>query len=112
MALMTITIFKECVMENDKKSYMQKLADKIVEWDKKIDELKIQGNEAASVMKEDYTKMAADLKVKKKDAEEKLKQLKSVGGEGWEELKKGAELAVNDLSDAVNKAFSKFKKQP
>jgi hypothetical protein len=99
-------------MENDKKSYMQKLADKIVEWDKKIDELKIQGNEAASVMKEDYTKMAADLKVKKKDAEEKLKQLKSVGGEGWEELKKGAELAINDLSEAVNKALSKFKKQP
>lgn len=99
-------------MENDKKSYMQKLADKIVEWDKKIDELKIQGNEAASVMKEDYTKMAADLKVKKKDAEEKLMQLKSVGGEGWEELKKGAELAINDLSEAVNKAMSKFKKQP
>jgi hypothetical protein len=109
--LLNNTKFKERVMENDKKSYMQKLADKIVEWDKKIDELKIQGNEAASVMKEDYTKMAADLKVKKKDAEEKLKQLKSVGGEGWEELKKGAELAVNDLSEAVNKALSKFKKQ-
>jgi hypothetical protein len=99
-------------MENDKKSYMQKLADKIVEWDKKIDELKKQGSEAAAVMKEDYTNMAADLKVKKKEAEEKLKQLKSVGGEGWEELKKGAELAVNDFSDSVNKAFSKFKKQP
>ena len=98
-------------MENDKKSYMQKLADKIVEWDKKIDELKNQGNEAASVMKEDYIKMAEDLKVKKKDAEEKLKQLRSVSGEGWEELKKGAELAINDLSEAVNKALSKFKKK-
>ena len=41
-------------MENEKKSYMQKLADKIVEWDKKIDELKQHGDEAASVMKEDY----------------------------------------------------------
>jgi chromosome segregation ATPase len=99
-------------METDKKSYLQKLADKIVEWDKKIDELKKQGNEAASVMKEDYTKMAADLNVKKREAEEKLKQLKGVSAEGWEELKKGAELAINDLSDAVNKAISKFKKRP
>jgi hypothetical protein len=98
-------------MENDKKSYMQKLADKIVEWDKKIDELKKQGNEATSVMKEDYTKMAADLKIKKKEAEEKLKELKGISGEGWVELKKGAELAVNDLSEAVNKALSKFKKK-
>jgi hypothetical protein len=98
-------------MENDKKSYMKKLADKIVEWDKKIDELKKQGNEAASIMKEDYNKMAEDLKVKKKDAEKKLKELKSVGGEGWEELKKGAELAINDFSQAVSKALSKFKKQ-
>jgi hypothetical protein len=97
-------------MDNDQKSYMQKLSDKILEWDKKIDELMKQGNEAASVMKEDYTKMAEDLKVKKKDAEVKLKELKSVSGEGWIELKKGAEQAVNDLSQAFEKAKAKFKK--
>jgi hypothetical protein len=97
-------------MENEKKSYMQKLADKIVEWDKKIDELKQHGSEAASVMKEDYAKTAEELKKKKLEAEEKLKQLKSVGGEGWEELKKGAELAISDMSHAMDKALSKFKK--
>lgn len=96
-------------MDNDQKSYMQKLSDKILEWDKKIDELKKQGNEAASVMKEDYVKMAEDLKVKKREAEAKLKELKGVSGESWEELKKGAEQAVNDLSQAVDKALSKFK---
>ncbi len=97
-------------MDNDQKSYMQKLSDMILEWDKKIDELMKQGNEAASVMKEDYAKMAEDLKVKKKDAEAKLKELKSVSGEGWVEIKKGAEQAVNDLSQAFEKAKAKFKK--
>ena len=96
-------------MDNDQKSYMQKLSDKILEWDKKIDELMKQGSEAASVMKEDYVKMAEDLKVKKRDAEAKLKELKGVSGESWVELKKGAEQAVNDLSQAVDKALSKFK---
>lgn len=98
-------------MDNDQKTYMQKLSDKILEWDKKINELMKQGNEAASVMKEDYTKMAEDLKVKKKDAEAKLKELKSVSGEGWHEIKKGAEQAVNDLSQAFEKAKDKFKKK-
>ena len=97
-------------MDNDQKSYMQKLSDKILEWDKKIDELMKQGTEAASVMKEDYTKMAEDLKKKKAEAEVKLKELKSVSGEGWIEIRKGAEQAVNDLSQAFEKAKAKFKK--
>jgi hypothetical protein len=107
----TIITIKEIIMENEKKSYMQKLADKIVEWDKKIDELKKQGGEAAGVMKEDYAKTAEELKKKKVEAEEKLKQLKSTGSEGWEEIKKGAEQAVSDLSQAFDKALSKFKKE-
>jgi hypothetical protein len=97
-------------MDNEKKSYMQKLADKIVEWDKKLDELKKQGGEAATVMKEDYDRMTVELKAKKKDAEEKIKELKSVSGEGWEELKKGAEKAAGELSEAFDRALSKFKK--
>src|SRR4030042_5711697 len=111
LLLVTNSILKEPVMENDKKSYMQKLADKIIEWDKKIDEFKKQGNEAASVMKEDSLKMADELKIKKKEAEEKIKELKAASGEGWEELKKGTEQAVNDLSQAFEKALSNFKKK-
>lgn len=52
-------------MENEKKSYLQKLADKILEWDKNINELKQQGSETAIVMKEDYAKTTEELKKKK-----------------------------------------------
>jgi len=98
-------------MDNDQKSYMQKLSEKILEWDKKIDEFMKQGNEAASVMKEDYTKLAEELKVKKNEAEVRLKELKEVSGEGWIEIKKGAEQAVSDLSQAFDRAMAKFKKK-
>jgi hypothetical protein len=101
---------KEPGMDNEKKSYMQKLADKIVEWDKKLDELRKQGGEAATVMKEDYDRMAIELKAKKVEAEAKIKELKNVSGEGWEELKKGAEKAAGELSEAFDKALAKFKK--
>ena len=96
----------------DKKTYLQKMADKLVEWDRKIEDLKKRGNEAASIMKEDYVKMAEDLKVKKKTAEEKLAQLKSAGEEGWDELKRGADRAVSELSEAVTRALSKFRQKP
>lgn len=99
-------------MDNEKKSYLQKLADKMVELDKKLDELKQQGTEAGTVLKEDYTRIAEELKVKRKDAEVKLNELRQVSGEGWEEIKKGAEKAFGDLSTAFENALSKFKKPP
>jgi hypothetical protein len=97
-------------MENEKKSYMQQLADRIVEWDKKINELRQQGNTAASTMKEDYAKTYEELKKKRQETEEQLKKLMSVSAEGWDELRKGAELAFLDMSKAMEKALSKFKK--
>ena len=98
-------------MENEKKSYLQKFADKILEWDKKIDELKQQSSETSLVVKEDYTKTTEELKKKKLEAEETLKQLKSEGVEGWEELKKGADRVISDMSKTLSNALSKFKEQ-
>jgi hypothetical protein len=96
----------------DKKTYLKTIADKLVEWDKRIDELKKKGDQASTVIREDYLKMAEDLKIKKREAEEKVKQLKANSGEGWEEIKKGADKAFTDLSDAVDKALLKFRKKP
>jgi hypothetical protein len=98
------------VME-DNKTYLKRIADKLVEWDAKIEDLKKKGNEASALVREDYLKIAEDLKTKKQLAEEQIKQLKANSGEGWEEIKKGADKAINDLTDAVDKALLKFKKK-
>jgi hypothetical protein len=95
----------------DNKTYLKKIADKLVEWDTKIEDIKKKGNEASTLLREDYLKMAEDLKSKKLLAEEKIKQLKANSGDGWEEIKKGADKAINDLTDAVDKALLKFKQK-
>ena len=95
----------------DNKTYLKKIADKLVEWDAKIEDFKKRGNEASAQFREDYLKAAEDLKSKKKLAEEKIKQLKANSGEGWDEIKKGADKAINDLTDAVDKALLKFKQK-
>jgi hypothetical protein len=61
-------------MENEKKSYMQQLADRILDWDKKSNELKQQGNTAASTMKADYAKTYEELKRKRQETEEQVKK--------------------------------------
>jgi hypothetical protein len=98
-------------MADEKKSYMQQLADRIVEWDKKINELKLQGNTVASTMKADYAKTYEELKKKRQETEAQLKQIQNASAEGWEELRKGTEQAFLDMSKAMEKAISKFKTQ-
>jgi hypothetical protein len=98
------------LMDNEQKSYMQKLSDKILEWDKKIDELRAEGKNAAADAKEQYKKTADDLAEKKKKAEEKMKELKAVGSESWDDVKRGIDQTIGDLSQAFDRAFSIFKK--
>jgi hypothetical protein len=97
-------------MDNEQKSYMQKLSDKILEWDKKIDELRAEGKNAAADAKEQYKKTADELAEKKVKAEEKLKELKTVGAESWDDIKRGIDQTIGDLSQAFDRAFSIFKK--
>ena len=93
------------------KSYLEKLAEKLIEWDKKIDEFKAKAYDSTSGAKSDYTRMADELRKKRKKAEEKFDELKTAGGESWDEIKKGAEGALDELSQALNSAIGKFKKK-
>jgi uncharacterized phage infection (PIP) family protein YhgE len=95
--------------ENAKKSLLKQLADNIVEWDTKLDELKKKAMQASDDLKKDYSGIAEDIKIRRAEAEKKIEELKKSGTEGWAELKIGAEKAVDDLSEAIKKAVSKFK---
>ncbi|HEY1407151.1 MAG TPA: hypothetical protein VF857_11125 [Spirochaetota bacterium] len=97
-------------MDAEKKSYMQKLSDKILEWDKKIDEMKKLSTDAASGAKEEFARVSEELRAKKKLTEEKLAELSRAGDEGWKELTGGIDLALDDLSKALDRAVAKFKK--
>ncbi len=100
--------------QEGKKSYLSQLADQLKDLDAKLDELKAKAKDATAGttagMKADYEKASVELKKMRADAEAKIEELKKSSGEGWEEIKKGADKAVKDLSEAFNSALGKFKK--
>lgn len=92
----------------DKKSYLQKLAEQLQEWDTEIDELKVQAHLAKADAKDALQKQLDELNAKKQAAQIKLKQLQETGDEAWDDIKTGVEKSWTELRGAFRSAMSKF----
>jgi len=92
-----------------KETYQKELQEQLDEWGTEIDKLKEVAGKAKSGLQGEYYKEVEDLRCKQLEAQQKLYELKEEGGEAWEDLKGGVELAWAALADAVKTAASRFK---
>ncbi len=92
-----------------KETYQKELQEQLDEWGAEIDKLKAVAEKAKSGLQGEYYKEIEDLRCKQMEALQKLHELKEEGGEAWEDLKGGIELAWTALADAVKTAASRFK---
>lgn len=95
-------------MEN-KKSYLQRLAEQLQEWDTEIDELKLKAHLAKAEAKDELQKQLEDLRVKREAAQSKFQMLQESGDDAWEDIKEGVEKSWKELKGAFTSALSKFK---
>ena len=93
----------------DKKSYLQKIADQLKQWDREIDELKAKTVTAKAGSKKEILKQIDQLRLKKKTAQEKLKQLREAGDGAWDMMKAGLERSLSEFKGAFSNAAAKFK---
>jgi DNA polymerase IIIc chi subunit len=93
----------------DKKSYLQKMADQLKQWDREIDELKAKTATAKAESKTEILKQIDELRLKKKTAQEKLKQLREAGDGAWDMMKAGLERSLSEFRSAFSNAAAKFK---
>ena len=93
----------------DKKSYLQKLADQLHQWDAELDELKARADKAKAESKTKLLNEIDELRVKKETAQSKLKQLQEAGDEAWDDVKVGVERSWAELKGAFSKASAKLK---
>jgi hypothetical protein len=93
----------------DKKSYLQKMADQLKQWDREIDELKVKTVAAKAESKTEILKQIDELRLKKKTAQEKLKQLREAGDGAWDMMKAGLERSSSEFRSAFSNAAAKFK---
>lgn len=92
----------------DKKSYLEMLADQLRVWDTEIDELKVKAHLAKADAKDELAKQIEELRIKKEAAQSKLQQLQEAGDEAWDDIKAGVEKSWTEMKGAFRSALSKF----
>jgi phage host-nuclease inhibitor protein Gam len=96
-------------MGNKMDEYVEKLKDKIGDWNIEIDKLQAKGDQAKADVRKKYAKQIKELKAKRKELEGKVGQLRKAGEGAWEDMKAGADIALKVLGEAVKSAKSRFK---
>lgn len=94
----------------EKKSYLQKLAAQLQDWDSELDQLKLKAEQAKSGAKAEIEEQITELRAKKDAAMVKFNQLQEASDEAWDDIKAGAEKSWAELKGAFKNAFSKFNK--
>jgi hypothetical protein len=89
--------------------YIEKLKDKLDEWDADIDTLEEKAQHAKADLKFEYQDQLAALRRKRDDMKLKLAELMDSSEDAWDDLKKGADTAWHNMKEAVDKALSHFK---
>jgi DNA repair exonuclease SbcCD ATPase subunit len=92
----------------DKKFYLQNLADQFHQWDVEIDELNARAGKAKAEAKTEHLNQIDDLRAKKEAAQNQMKQLQAAGDDAWDEMKAGVEKSWAELTGAFASAFAKF----
>ncbi len=97
--------------EETKQSYQEKMESQLKEWAVKIDLLKAKADKAKASAKVKYDEQIKELRAKQGIFEQRLQEMKGLGGEAWKEVRTGVDQALDDLRDAIKRARSKFKEK-
>ncbi len=93
---------------NVKTAYQQKLEAQIDLWKKQLDVLKAKAAKAEASARVEYEKEINGLSAKMEELKGKLSDLKESGDSAWEDLKIGADNALQEMEKAINSATSRF----
>lgn len=92
-----------------KDEFIQKLHTKIDQWDAEIEKMSAKASQVEADSKEEYYEQIAELKVKRYQLEEKLKEVQKSGEEAWKDLKTGIDLTLETMSETLSSVASRFK---
>jgi chromosome segregation ATPase len=91
-----------------KKDYVQKLDAQLDKWKADIDKLKAEADSAGAEMRGEYRKQIDRLQKKRKEAEERIAEVRQAGAGAWEDLKAGVQRSRDSMDDALKTARSRL----
>jgi len=94
------------------KDELQKsLSSRMVEFDRQLTGLKAKSQTVSDSARTEWTNTLARLERQKAVANEKLDQFKSASEKAWQEVKAGAESAVNELEKVLKETMAAYKSE-
>jgi predicted nucleic acid-binding Zn-ribbon protein len=88
--------------------YIDKLKEKLDEWDADIDELEARAQNTKTELEFEIKDQITALKLRRDIMKLKLNEIRDSSEEAWEDIKVGAEEAWADVKEAMKKAKSHF----
>lgn len=95
-------------MEN-RKEYIDLMANKLKEWDDEILKLENEAKSAKGKVKIEMQKQIDEMNLVKIEAKQKFKEIEEVGQDSWEDIKAGAEITFDALDNYVKKVWDIIK---
>ncbi len=92
-----------------KEAFQVKIESQLKKWDKKIDGLKNKANKMKDQLRHDLEAQLEILHARRMVAYEKLQGLRRRSEDAWEDMKEGAEKALDEMQKAIDSTVNRFK---
>jgi chromosome segregation ATPase len=94
---------------SDSKSYLTKMSEQLSKWDKDLDVLKARIDKMSTETRQEYQSVLSDLKAKRDQVENRIKESRSAGSEAWNAFKQRLDSSYNEFTKAFGDAREKLK---
>ena len=92
-----------------KHSFRERFERQLSEWDERLEELKHMGEEVGHKLGQDMQSQMAKAAEFRTAAQKQLLVLREHGAEAWDEVRRGAEQALDELHDAIGNLAAQVK---
>ena len=92
-----------------KDEFVRKLHSKLDQCKNEIDALVAKVDQTEEQVKTEFRQQIEALHSKRDEVHRQLYELEQASESAWEDMKLGIEIAVGDISEAINSAISRFK---
>jgi uncharacterized coiled-coil DUF342 family protein len=94
---------------NSKDKFVRKMHSELDQWNNEIDALVTKADKAEEQVQTEFRQQIEELHSKRDEVHKKLYELEQASENAWEDMKLGIEMALGDISEAINSAISRFK---
>ena len=94
-------------MMDNKRMYIEKIADRLEELEKEIVNIENIADKAIEEVKAEYHKQIKELFLKKEELQNKVAKIRDASGNAWEDMKAGTELSWEVFQDSIKRGKSK-----